>query len=145
MKFTWGHGIFIFMTIFVLLAAAFIVFSLRQTEDLVTDDYYEQGADYSSQIEVNKRSAVYYDSITVEQLDKNVEVKLSPSLVNPKDTVFMHFYKAADKKSDVKLKFIMDEKIIIPASELKNGRYQLKMMWKHLDSLYNIEKEITLK
>ena len=47
MKFNWGTGIFTFIIIFLLLCVAFIIFAVRQGVNLVHDDYYEKGVDYS--------------------------------------------------------------------------------------------------
>ena len=50
MKLNWGNSIFLFLIIFVALGIAFIVFSFSKSNDLVTADYYQQGADYTHQI-----------------------------------------------------------------------------------------------
>lgn len=133
------------MTLFVLLSVAFIIFSLNQSEDLVSKDYYDQGADYSKQMEVNNRSFIYKDSISVIQVNSTVDVNLCQSLASSGDSLFVFFYRPSDKKSDLKIKFPMTEHFSIPASQLKTGRYLVKISWHHLDSLYNIEKEIAIK
>ena len=145
MKFNWGHGIFIFMTIFVLLAVAFIIFSLNQSEDLVSDDYYDKGADYSQQIEVNKRSDIYQDSIILNTNETTIDVNVCESLKATNDTLFMHFYNPSNKKSDIKLKYPMANTISIPVSKFKSGRYEVKMSWTHLNNLFNLKKDISIK
>ncbi len=146
MKFNWGHGILIFMIIFLILSTAFIIFSLKNAQDLVSDDYYNQGADYSNQIEINKRSFNYRDSITINQINSNIQLKLCNSLAGRvEDTLFVYFYSPSSKNSDCRLKFPMADSISIPSSNLKNGRYMVKMSWKTSGELYNIEKEFFLK
>lgn len=145
MKFNWGHGIFIFMTVFVLLTIFFIIFSLNQSQDLVADDYYDKGADYSEQIEINKRSDIYQDSIIIQNNTSSIDIEISQSLVSFKDTLLIHFYRPSDKKSDFKLKFPMLEIISIPVAGLKKGRYEVKLMWSKLGDLYNLEKEINIE
>jgi hypothetical protein len=145
MKFNWGHGIFIFMTIFVILSIIFIIFSLNQSQDLVSDDYYDKGADYSQQIETNKRSVVYQDSISVNLNISSIDIDLCQSLKVSGDTILLHFYRPSDKNSDIKLKFPMSEIISIPFNNFKNGRYEIKISWNNADSLYNIKKDIIIK
>ncbi len=145
MKFNWGHGIFIFMTVFILLGVAAIIFSINQSEDLVSDDYYDKGADYSQQIEVNKRSDIYQDSINIDIVNSNIEVAICQSLKASTDTLLMHFYNPSDKKSDIKLKYPMSGTISIPASTFKSGRYEVKMSWTNLNNLFNLKKEILIK
>jgi hypothetical protein len=145
MKFNWGHGIFIFMTVFVLLTIFFIIFSLNQSLDLVSDDYYDKGADYSKQIEVNSRSVVYQDSIKIQNNTSSIDIDICQGLVSDKDTLLIHFYRPSDKKSDIKLKFPMSKIISIPVAGLKKGRYEVKLVWTKLGDLYNIEKEINIE
>jgi len=145
MKFNWGHGILTFIIIFLILSVVFIVFSLRQSTDLVSDDYYDQGAGYSKQIEINKRSYPYRDSILVSKTRAEVQIVLCKSLMNAGDTLNVYFYRPSDKKADLKLKFPMDRAIALPSKELKNGRYVVKMSWLHKRDVYGIDKEVFIK
>ena len=145
MKFHWGHGIFIFITIFIVLAVAFIIFALNQSQDLVSDDYYDQGASYTKQMEINKRSSTYADSINISATDSIVSIRLCRSLASLADTLHVYFYKPSDKKGDLKLQFIMKENINISSNKFKNGRYVLKILWKNRGEVYNIEKEISIQ
>ena len=119
--------------------------SLSPVSSFVSDDYYEQGAGYSKQIEINKRSSVYSDSITVNPVNSSININLCNSLIYSGDTLYLHFYRPSDKKADLKIKCPMSEEINIPSAELKNGRYLVKMSWNHLGDLYNVEKEIIIK
>ena len=65
MKFNWGTGIFIFLALFLLGSAVFIIFAVRQDVNLVHKDYYEKGVDYTEQMNVNARSSEYKDNISV--------------------------------------------------------------------------------
>ncbi len=145
MKFNWGHGIFIFLTIFVILAITFIVFSLNQDNDLVTKDYYDKGANFSEQIEINKRSEIFKDSINVNISNSIISIIPSGSLQNVTDTLTSHFYRPSDKNSDFSQIAIMSEKIEIPKSKLKKGRYIIKFSWIHMNNTYNTEKEIYIE
>jgi len=145
MKFNWGHGILVFIIFFLLLSTIFIIFSLNQAQDLVAEDYYDKGAGYSSQIEVNKRSSVYQDSISINTFDSSIHLELSQDLALSGDTLYVHFYRPSDKNADLKIKFPMQSEINFQSSALKKGRYIVKMSWNHLGDLYNIEKEIIIK
>ena len=59
MKFNWGTGIFMFLALFLLASAAFIIFAVRQDVNLVHKDYYEKGVDYTEQMNVNSRSTEF--------------------------------------------------------------------------------------
>ena len=100
MKLNWGQSIFLFFVIFISLAAAFIIFSLRQNNDLVTDDYYEKGADYTHQMEINSRSVVYQDSIKLSDQNYLLIARFSKSIDMMTDTMRIYFFRPSDRKSD---------------------------------------------
>lgn len=145
MKFNWGHGIFIFLTIFVTLVITFIVFSLNQEIDLVAKDYYDKGANYSEQIEINKRSQSYQDSINVDINNSIISIQLAEGLKNTNDSISIYFYRPSDKKADFTYVAIMSNKIEIPFSKFKKGRYIAKFTWNQSDQTYNTEKEIFIE
>ena len=145
MKFNWVHGILIFIILFLMLSVAFIIFALNQPQDLVSEDYYNQGADYTKQMEVNSRSNLYRDSINIALLDKDVQVKLCKSLASSADTIKIYFYRPSDKEADIRMKCLMSEAISIPASKLQHGRYVVKMSWTHRGELFNVDKDLTIE
>ena len=55
MKFNWGTGILVFLILFLSASAVFIFFAMRQDVNLVHEDYYEQGVDYSAQMDIGPR------------------------------------------------------------------------------------------
>ena len=65
MKLNWGYSIILFFVVFCSVMIGIMIFAFRQTNDLVTEDYYEKGADYTRQMELNSRSAAYQDSIQI--------------------------------------------------------------------------------
>lgn len=143
MRFNWGTGILIFFIIFLILAFTFIVFSFRQNNDLVTDDYYEQGADYSTQIEVNKRSHVYTDSISISSSGAVLQVSMAESLKQLTDSMSVHFYYPKGKENDVMLSYTkFDESITVDKNLLTSGRTIVKVNWFMRGQKYYLEKII---
>ncbi len=55
-KFNWGWGIFTFYTLFILATSAFVYFTTRQDEDLVTPDYYQKTLIYQQHIDKAQRA-----------------------------------------------------------------------------------------
>lgn len=143
MRFNWGTGIFIFFTIFLALAFTFIVFSFRQNNDLVTDDYYEQGADYSTQLKINKRSQLFADSLKIGTDNSNVLMISSAYLVENADSLMAHFYYPAAQEKDMKLLFTsISDTLSVSKAELGHGRYIVKLNWVMNSEKYYLEKVI---
>ena len=140
MKLHWGNAIAIFFVIFLSLAIYFISFALRQNKDLVSENYYNKGADYTKQIHINERSYFFKDSLIINSDDKNIEFLFCDSIVNHTNTVFVDFYRPSGKKFDYKVKFeTHTPPFLVDKSKIENGRYIITMSWK----MNNIDYEIT--
>ena len=129
MKFNWGHGILIFILLFLAVITAFVVFALFQSQDLVSEDYYDKGADYSNQVAINQRSEIYRDSIKIINEDGEIYVKLSKTLAASGDTLRMYFYRPSDKKQDFSMNCLMSDLVSLPADRFRPGHYEVKLSW----------------
>ena len=146
MKFHWGNAILLFFIIFLSLCAIFIVFSLRQTNDLVTKDYYKKGANYSKQIEINKRSAIYQDSIEIINIEGMLRFDLASSIIQKADSLHIYFFRPSDKSEDLRLSFAINNlPIEINQGALIHGRYKIHLSWTMNDKLFEITKPIDIR
>ena len=146
MKLNWGQSIFLFFVIFITLAVVFIIFSLRQNNDLVTDDYYEKGADYTHQMEINSRSFVYQDSIKLSDQNNLLIARFSKSRDIMTDTMFIYFFRPSDKKSDFEFWVLLNsDSIVIDKSNLIKGRYQVKFQWSQNKESFFVQKEVFIE
>jgi len=146
MKLNWGNSIFLFLTLFVMLGIGFVVFSLSKSNDLVTADYYQKGADYSRQMEVTGRSDVYNDSIRVINHNKDVVVRFAPSINLMTDTMQVYFYRPSDKKLDFNYQGLINaDSLIIKKDYLFGGRYKVKFQWYYNRESYQVEKEFFIE
>lgn len=146
MKFHWGNGIFVFFALFLTLCGIFIVFALRQNTDLVSEDYYKKGADYSDQIRLNTRSVPFTDSIAIVEKGDSLRFTISESIRTHSDSLQVFFFRPSDKDEDFEVSFSLknpiigiDQKILIP------GRYKLRFYWRMEEEAYEITKSLFVK
>lgn len=146
MKLNWGNYIFIFILFFLTLCTIFIIFSLRQDIDLVTDNYYSEGADYTHEMEISERSDIYYDSISLSQHDGFVLLNLASSLRNSVSTLKLWFYRPSDKDKDYRVELaIKDDSLAVSTGELALGRYILYITWDKDEKEYLVKKDIFIE
>lgn len=150
MKFNWGTGILIFLIIFLLACAAFIIFASRQQENLVHKDYYEKGVDYSQQMNVDKRSKPYAHSFGTKSTDQFFVVDIDEVLVSKIDSGTIHMFRPSDKTKDIKTTFNKDDKILSPQFQfdkkaLLNGRYILKFTWYMENTKYEVRQPVNVQ
>jgi len=125
---------------------AFIVFSLSKNNDLVTTDYYQKGADYTKQMVITGRSAVYNDSIRVINQNNDVVVRFAHSINLMTDTMQVYFYRPSDKKLDFNYQGLLNtDSLIIKKEYLSGGRYKVKFQWLYNRESYQIEKEFFIE
>lgn len=142
MRLNWGYSIILFLVIFFSLMIGFVIFSFRQTTDLVTEDYYEKGASYSGQMEINERSSIYKDSIHFSDLKNGVSVRFAKTISQMTDTMHLYFYRPSDKRSDYRINFLMQtDSVSIDKKHLITGRYIVKFQWNSGAKNFEIEKE----
>lgn len=136
----------LFLALFVLASVAFIVFSFKQKNDLVTKDYYKLGADYTSQMIINQRSMPYVDSIGFVVGENDLQIVLSPTIANEIDSIWINFFRPSNKELDyncvlpVKVKQARLEK-----ENLTNGRYMVNVEWTLNGDLFQVQKEVFIK
>jgi hypothetical protein len=143
MKFTWGTGILVFIILFLLAAALFITFAMRQSVNLVHDDYYEQGVDHMDQIRVTARSAAYQDSIHTRLGKEFLNISYATHLFPKTDSGGVLLYRPSDSKLDVYVPLdVKAGEMNIPRTTLVTGRYILKLHWYAEGLKYEVEKDI---
>ena len=142
MKFNWGHGI----TIFILLFMAFIltlVYKMHyRNADLVNDDFYEE----SLVLNDKKKSISNYKKLDFEliliQTEKGIEIVFPENYKIDKGDI--HFYRAEDKALDKKYQLILNNqsKHILPYTDFIVGGYEVYIKWKKDEISYLFESEI---
>jgi hypothetical protein len=146
MKFNWGTGILVFLILFLSASAVFIFFAMRQDVNLVHDDYYEQGVDYSAQMNVDARSAEYKDSFKTYVEDGSLVVDFEKSLALSVDSGSVLLYRPSSSSLDVSMPFgLIKSSLKIPRSDLITGRYILKLSWYSSGLKYEVDRTIYIQ
>lgn len=143
MKLNWGHAITIFFVIFFSLAIFFIIFSLRQNRDLISENYYNDGAEYTKQIYINERSEFFKDSIIINSNDNTITLSFCDSITKNSTTIFIDFYRPSSKQFDYKIQFDTKTGVyLVDKSKLEKGRYIVKTFWEINSLEYEIKKDL---
>jgi len=146
MKFNWGTGILVFLILFLSASAVFIIFAMRQDVNLVHEDYYEKGVDYSNQMEVDARSVKFKESIQTHMDKKLLFVDIDASLAARIDSGNLLLFRPSNSNLDLTMPFKQVESpLMIPKAELFPGRYILKINWYMKGLKYQVDKTIFIQ
>jgi hypothetical protein len=131
MKFNWGHGIFIFLTIF-LLSMAFVVYKgFQQKNALVEEEYYPKGLEYQKQIDRIAHADSMAEKIRLVEQGENIVITYPASFMGKKIQGTLYFYRPSDDAGDYKEEMVCDGSLEqkVPSARLMAGKYIIKMNW----------------
>lgn len=146
MKFNWGTGILIFLILFLLACAGFIYFAFQQNVNLVHQDYYEKGVDYSEQMNVNARSKPYYEAVQTQLENDYFQIDFAPELAAKIDSGNVLLFRPSNSNQDISLPLTLaGNNMKISKENLISGRYILKLFWYSDGIKYQIDKPVNIQ
>ena len=147
MKFNWGHGIFVFLNIFVL-SMVFVVYkSFQQDNALVEKEYYPKGLEYQKQIDRIRNAKAMDEKIVVETMPKHVLITYPHSFKGNKPDGKIFFYRPSDDKGDMEIAMNPDTALVqvITADKLLKGKNLVKLSWKQSGKEFYQEEVIHIE
>jgi len=148
MKFNWGTGIFTFLILFIA-TLAFVLYKSRQYHNsLVMNNYYEEDLAYQKQYDKIKN----YQSLDSKLSFNYLSAKKSLEIVFPYDASSkvsgqVQLYRPSSDKDDfvVPIQIVRDSVMLINTTEMKSGRWLVKVNWTWKSKDIYTEEEILIK
>ena len=149
MKFNWGHGISIFLVIFVLTTIGVVVLISTDSaydHEVVSDFYYKEGLEYQYEIERENNlksleSKMFY-SYTEAGLISTFPTELDASKITGKLEMFRPSKKLLDFEEAVSVDD--NHQMLIPADKLIRGKWRVKILFKEDRTEYLYKAELVL-
>ncbi len=145
MKFTWGTGIAIFYSAFVIVMVGMVVYSKTFDNSLVVENYYDEDLRYQEKIDKLENAAKLETNLEIAvTADKNILLSFPESLKNISGTVLL--YRADDKSKDANFKIAVNGKnqMLIPGEPYLGARWTVKVDWQADGTPFYKEKNILL-
>jgi hypothetical protein len=140
----WGKGIFLVLTIFVLVFVGILFYSATLDWSLVEDDYYPKELRHEELLNKKRNFYSLGEPLLVILKDSSVEVKF-PSVFKGKPTGgHIQVYRPSDKNLDYLVPVQFDTTMIqkIPRSRFRHGNYVVKVEWYSQGIEYYKEQEL---
>lgn len=144
-KFTWGHGVMLMLGSFMLFILT-LIYLADETGDLVTDDYYEESLVYQeNSIDAVNRAKELAAKPEIKEQANGYLVQFPTEIKS--DSGQLYLMRGAYKKDDMVLPLDLNARnqVLIPASQLKPGEYDLKLTWFLNGESYIIKKTLQWK
>ena len=146
MKFNWGTGIVVTIIVFIAFIMYFVItMSTDNTysHDLVTDKYYQEELNYQQEIDAEKNAKSLKEKVTIEKNSKGLKINFPENFIpkNIKGKVFL--YRPSNKQLDFEIPISISKTyLLVPEQRLVDGRWNMKIFWKHKNTNYLIKKEL---
>ena len=130
-KWNWGTGIFVFISLFLLVNAVVIYLSLQQRNDLVAEEYYPQGLEYQKQIDRFANANALKSTILISSRSNELIISYPGELKGKDIKGQVIFFRPSDERADFRDSIRFDTTMIqrIPVHEKMKGKYIAKFFW----------------
>jgi hypothetical protein len=129
MKLSWGTGIAIFYSLFVLVLLGFVFASTKQDHSLVSDTYYQEDLHYQHKMENIQRTSQldHAFELTINQHPSAISINIPKELAHFKGkmTLFHPAYASLDQTYQIEKKTI--NPLVVPVRKLIKGRWLVKI------------------
>jgi len=147
MKFNWGTGIVIVISLFVIGMSTLVYISVKQKINLVYQDYYPRELAHQTKIDKVNNSHLLTESVKISHENGLIEVAF-PSLFNFSDVKGeIQLYRPSDFEKDVYLAINLTPEGLqqIPTAQLEQGKYIVKVDWMYQETPYFFEQDVHIK
>lgn len=144
----WGKGIGISIVVFITLTLSVVSYLMSLDFYLVSNDHYNEGVTYQETIDSKQRADELKNQVVVvfdEQLE-SLKVVFPNDIIQKTDTGDIHLYRPDDSELDEILPLTLNSEGIqtIPVTDLKKGKWVLKVRWLMDNESYLEEKAVII-
>ena len=145
MKFNWGWGIAIFLTLFISFIMYFVIYSFSNKTDLEYEDYYAKELVHQEVIDAKTNALPFSKEVKITVDNENVLLNF-PANFNVKITEgTVSFFRPSDNNLDKKFKLNLDNNSqYFESSQFKSGYYNVIIEFKDESKNYYIKESVYL-
>lgn len=146
MKINWGTGIVIAFAVFITFIMYFVINMMtnkKYDHDLVTEDYYKEELLHQNEIDKEANSKSLSQKVTWTKTSEGMEIRFPEDLDDSQIKGKVFLYRPSNKKLDSETAIsLSNHKMLIPKSQLLDGRWNLKIDWEYQGVSYLFKKSI---
>ncbi len=145
MKFNWGFGIVLFLIVFVSSMLFMVFLSARNTENLVSSNYYDQEIHYQDNINQMKNAADLKEEIMLYYAEPSVMMILPASFKDKNFDGTLRFFRPDGSSPDFELPIHSGRlQWEIKDPRLSHGRWKATLLLNDGAQKYRVEKDLDI-
>ncbi len=144
-RINWGVGIAIFYVSFMVIMISMVIFSSKQNNDLVRDDYYAEDLAYESIRQKKENQSVLSESVKVHSNDQaQLTIEFPTSQTNVSGQI--HLFRPSDQDMDqvYTIELTSERQMHISTKDLPAGLWRVKIDWTDTQQDFYQETSIVL-
>ena len=144
-KFTWGTGLLITIILGLTFFISFILFSLTQDINLVSEDYFPKEMAYSKKLERINNADKLSEKISFKKENNKIIISYPLNKIdNISGKILLYYVTNYRHDKTISIKPNKNAKQIITTEGLQKGRYYIKIDWEANDIKYFQEFKVTI-
>lgn len=143
----WGNKILIGFSTFVVGISCMVYVAMKQTNEMIDDNYYEKELKYQSKIDASKALTALDEKITIVDSADFIKIKFPRLAINSSPTGTIECIRTSEKKRDVNtvLKVDNDGIQLLPKANFIHGQYELRIDWVNAGVTYFHQQVLNIK
>lgn len=140
----WGWRIAIFLTLFIGFIMYMVIYSFGVTNDLVSEDYYNQEIQYQLNIDAQKNALPFSEEVKLTSTEDKVMITFPSDFNLEIEKGDISFYRPDNAKLDKSITLQLDanNSQSINRKEIAGGFYKVTIQFINKGKTYLINKEI---
>lgn len=143
----WRNRILIGFSVFVVGIGTMVYIAMKQTNEMVDDNYYEKELTYQSKIDAAKNLNALQEKVIVENENGFVKIKLPVQSINCQPIGKIEFLRPSQQELDINAVLNVDIKgeQVFNRTKFITGIYQLSIDWTNNGTNYYYNQELNIK
>ncbi|HMR85450.1 MAG TPA: FixH family protein [Niabella sp.] len=143
---SWGYRVIIILVVFVAGIVSMVYISMRQTNEVIDANYYEQEMKYQSVIDAKNNLHTLADTVAIQTAEGYVQIHFPEAATTRLDSGNIQFMRLSDSKSDkhIQMKEESGSLYKIPAASFAKGLYKVRINWSNDGTSYYHEQEYNI-
>ncbi|MFN8278466.1 MAG: FixH family protein [Chitinophagales bacterium] len=143
-RINWGWRLGFVYSGFVVFMLFMVYRSTQMKTELVSANYYDEELKYQEHIDAVNRTAHLSAPLAMEVAHGALQLTFPQEVANAHVTAELHWYSPSHQSDDRTMKLTYPEQKEVALSDIKKGRYEVKVDWFAKGRHYYNEKEVTI-
>lgn len=143
---SWGYKVIIILIVFVAGMISMVYISMRQTNEVVDANYYEQEMKYQDVIDAKKNLLALEDTVAIRVAEGYVQIHFPEAATTQLDSGNIQFMRLSNSKDDkhIQMKEESGSLYKIPVTSFPKGLYKVRIEWSNNGTGYFHEQNYNI-